>query len=161
IRFRPNRTGPRILPDRSGMPMDKRFSIFAGIVILALLLVAGLSWWRSTMDTFAAKPIPYSTFLDNLDQGQIRSVTINGTQIIGTLNDKTLFQTYTTNDPDLVKELRAKDVAIAVMAPSDPGPNWLSLMVTVLPLILITGLMLWFMARQPGGLGGGSRGNPM
>src|SRR6185295_16724848 len=128
-------------------PIDKRFAIFAAVVIGVLLLVAGLNIWQAQNPTAVAKPIPYSQFLDALDQNQIRSVTINGTAIIGTLQDRTLFQTYATNDPDLVKQLRAKGVAIAVQPPSDPSPSWLSIMLSVLPLVLITALMIWFMVR--------------
>ena len=102
--------------------MNRRFAIFAGVVIGALLLVAALTLFQSQSPASSAKPIAYSQFLDALDQGQVRSVTIDGTHVIGTLADRTLFQTYTANDPDLVRELRAKGVLISVLAPAEPSP---------------------------------------
>jgi cell division protease FtsH len=140
------------------MAMDKRFAIFAGVVIGVLLVVAGLTFWQSQGEFALAKPVAYSTFLDNLERGEIKSVTIDGTRILGTLKSNTLFQTYATNDPNLVRDLRAKSVAIAVQPPRDPGPSPLATLMGLLPILILGGIMIWFMMRQPGS---GSRGNPL
>jgi cell division protease FtsH len=139
--------------------MNKPFAVFAGIVLGVLLLVAGLTYWQSQGEGARARPVAYSTFLDHLDRGEIRSVTIDGTRIIGTLADRSLFQTYGPNDPDLVRQLRGMGIAIAVQPPRDSGPSPVNALIGALPFLLLGGIMIWFMMRQPGM--GGARGNPL
>ncbi len=138
--------------------MDKRFAIFAGAVLGVLFIVAGLSFWQSSQDSSIAKPVVYSTFLDYLDQDQVKTVTIDGTRILGTLKDGKLFQTYGPNDPGLVKDLRAKGIPMAVQPPRDTGPSPVSTLIGLLPILLLGGIMVWFMMRQPGM---GKGGNPL
>ena len=75
--------------------MDKRFAIFAGAVLGVLFVVAGLSW-QSTQNSSIREPGVYSTFLDYLDQNQVKTVTIDGTRILGTLKDGKLQPTGRT-----------------------------------------------------------------
>jgi cell division protease FtsH len=133
---------------------DKRFGIFAVCVIAVVLMIALVNLYQARNVMPHTQVITYSQFLDSLDGGQVRNVTMTGQDLVGTFIDKTRFRTYTASDPDLVKALRAKGVAFAVEAPPDGGPSWLTLLTTLLPIILIAAVTIFFM-RQMSGAGGG------
>jgi cell division protease FtsH len=133
---------------------DKRFGIFAVCVIAVVLIIALVNLYQARNALPHTQDITYSQFLDSLEHGQVRNVVMTGQDMVGTFNDKTRFRTYTANDPDLVKALRAKGVAIAVVAPSDGGPSWLTLLTTLLPIILIASVTIFFMRQMSGGGGG-------
>ena len=135
--------------------MNRGIVIFGACVIRALLLISGLSIWQAQDPSFSFKPIVYSQFLDELEQNQIHDVTINGTQILGSLRDKSYFQTWgPENDPDLIQKLRANGISIAVQPPSVPAPSIGSSLISALPLLLLSGVMIYFMLRMNGGAGG-------
>ena len=136
---------------------DKGFRIFAACVIAALVGIALVNLYQAQGAGPIAKTVSYSQFLDDVDQGQVRSVTIAGHKIAGWFTDHTLFRTYGADDPDLVKTLRKKGVAITAEAPPASAPSWLSVLTTLLPLILLLAVGFFFMRRTPG-MGGGTRG---
>jgi cell division protease FtsH len=96
--------------------------------------------------------ISYSTFVAAADSGEVASVTIKkGNEISGAFLDGTKFKTYAPNDPDLVKMLRAKGVAITAEPIKDS--IWNTLLMTLLPLLVIIGLWIFFIRQMQ--VGGG------
>lgn len=94
------------------------------------------------------KKIHYSEFLKYVEEGKIASVIISENTIRGEFKDEsgksTGFITFTVDDPDLIKMLRAHKVDFEVQGQS----RWLSGFFTwVLPLILFVGFW-WFILRQ-------------
>jgi cell division protease FtsH len=133
---------------------DKRFGIFAACVIAVVVIIALVNLYQARNALPHTQAITYSQFLESLDHGNIRSVTITGQDVVGTFTDNARFRTYTANDPDLVKTLRAKGVAIAVVPAPDNGPSWLNVLTTLLPIILIAAVTIFFMRQMYGGGGG-------
>jgi len=132
----------------------KRFGIFALCVVGALIVIASLNLYQSHLSSEPRpKAIAYSQFLDDLDRGAIRSVTIAGQEISGAFTDSTRFATFAADDPDLVKALREHGVAITAVAAPEPAPSAWSLLRDFLPLVLIVGLAIFFMWRMSGGGG--------
>jgi cell division protease FtsH len=136
---------------------NKRFGIFAICVIGALVIIALVNLYQARGLGPSAKVISYSQFLDDVDQAQVRSVVIVGQNIRGVMTDRTAFRTYAAIDPDLVKTLRQKGVAITALAPPDSGPSWLGVLTSLLPMILLAAVAIFFMSRMPG-MGGRSMG---
>jgi cell division protease FtsH len=136
---------------------NKRFGIFAICVIGALVIIALVNLYQARGLGPSAKVISYSQFLDDVDQAQVRSVVIVGQNIRGVMTDHTAFRTYAAIDPDLVKTLRQKGVAITALAPPDSGPSWLGVLTSLLPMILLAAVAIFFMSRMPG-MGGRSMG---
>ena len=92
------------------------------------------------------KPINFSEFMSQVNQGNVYEVTISGTEVQGHYrNDKTGFHTTVpSNYPDMIKQLQDKSVMITV---KDPQSNWPSWIFQILPLLLFGAL--WFiMIRQ-------------
>jgi ATP-dependent Zn protease len=120
--------------------------ILGAIVVLAAVFVA-----IEIPSTPAA--IPYGTFLDQIDAGNIASVTFQGTQIDGRfkhpLNNAAskgaaaadVFRSHVPDfgDPALIAELRAQHVVINVVT----ATSWTRLLGAVpLPMLLFVGLAL-------------------
>jgi cell division protease FtsH len=116
----------------------------AVLAVLAFVIVENVGGPAAT---------PYSTFLDQLDAGNIASVTLQGTQIDGrfkrplnvsTSNGTTQQDTFRSRvpdfgDPSLIPELRKQHVVIDVVSSS----SWIRLLASVpLPMLLLLGVVL-------------------
>ena len=138
--------------------MNPNFRNFALWVIIFLLVVALVMLFQNPGRQTQTQEITFSQLLKDVDQGNIRDVTIAGNEIAGHyLQDNRAFSTYAPNDPALVQQLYAKNVNITAKPPSD-GNSWLmSLIINVLPAIAFLGIWI-FMSRQMQGAGGKAMG---
>ncbi len=98
-------------------------------------------------------PIPYSDFIQKVDQGQVVAVKIRGTRISGTLIEDKRFVTYTPDDPGLVERLIKNKVQV-VAEPDEESPWYMTLLVSWFPMILLIGVWIFFMRQMQGGAGG-------
>ena len=127
--------------------VSRNIALWAVVVLMALLLV---SFFTRTQQH--APEIIFSDFLNDVDQGHVADVTIQGNQIQGETANGEHFKTYTPNDPELVQELRAKGVKIAAK-PADSDPWWMVLLVQWLPMLPLVALWIFFMRQMQ--IGGG------
>ncbi len=98
------------------------------------------------------KPVPYTTFLAALDEGDVADVTIQGSNIEGTYSDGSSFKTYAPDDPDLISQLREQGVAIEA-EPDEANSFWMSLMVSWGPILLLIAVWIFFMRQMQSGGG--------
>jgi len=99
------------------------------------------------------KPLTFSAFLDQVEEGDILSVTIEGQSISGQfVASGEIFETYIPQDFDLVQQLRAKGVKIEVK-PENSSPWYLTLLGSWLPIIALMGVWYFFMRQMQ--VGGG------
>lgn len=96
--------------------------------------------------------ISYTSFMQHVQQDEIKQVTIVDNVISGKLKDGKEFSTVAPNDSKLVEKLEAKKVDIKAELPPQP-PWWMSILSSILPMLIIVGL--WFMLMNHGGAGGG------
>ena len=96
--------------------------------------------------------ISYTSFMQYVQQDEIKQVTIVDNVISGKLKDGKEFSTVAPNDSKLVEKLEAKKVDIKAELPPQP-PWWMSILSSILPMLIIVGL--WFMLMNQGGAGGG------
>jgi cell division protease FtsH len=127
--------------------VSRNIALWAVVVLMALLLVNFFT--RSQQHS---PEIIFSDFLNDVDQGHIANVTIQGNQIQGETAGGEHFKTYTPNDPGLVQELRDKGVKIAAK-PADSDPWWMVLLVQWLPMLPLIALWIFFMRQMQ--IGGG------
>src|SRR5881275_2021533 len=93
------------------------------------------------------KEINFSQFMTDVDQGNIKEVTLTGVEVHGKYrNDNSVFHTTgPQNYPDMIKTLRDKSVNITIKDISNGSwPTWL---LNLAPLILLAALW-FFMIRQ-------------
>ncbi|MEO0077126.1 MAG: ATP-dependent zinc metalloprotease FtsH, partial [candidate division WOR-3 bacterium] len=129
------------------------------IWILIFLFVWGL-WNLLFLRRGGKATIEYSQFIKELNNQNIKSVTITEKEIVGSLkqesyivNDKgkTKFKDFKTyipfDDPELVNKLLANNVSI-VAKPSSP---WSSILIQIIPWIFFIGLWIFLIRRMSAG----------
>jgi cell division protease FtsH len=98
--------------------------------------------------------MPFSTFLTEVDKGNVASVDIRGSEISGTFRDGKGFKTYSPNYPNLVEKLTAKGVSITAGPREEKGPSLWGVILSWFPMLLLIGVWIFFMRQMQGGKGG-------
>src|SRR5580698_10482859 len=107
-------------------------------IIIALLLVALFNMFQGTSPHTNSKNLTYTEFTQNVQEGQVKSVTLQGDQITGTLNNDQTFRTYApANDNELIPSLKAKKVNITVNPPDDGVPSLMGIFINWFPMLLL------------------------
>jgi cell division protease FtsH len=123
-------------------------------VIVALLLVALFNLFQPASGPGrASQQVAYSDFLNEVNAGHVRDVTIQGRTVTGQLSDGRTFQTYTPEDPALVSRLTEKGVRV-VARPEESDVNPLfHYLLSWFPMLLLIGVWVFFMRQMQGGGG--------
>ncbi|UZK65115.1 ATP-dependent zinc metalloprotease FtsH [Sphingomonas sp. M1-B02] len=147
-------------PENGGAnPWMKSLLIWVGI-LAALALFVTMFDGRAAQT--AGDSIPYSTFLDKAQAGEVKAVNIAagtaGTSVItGTLSSDAKFRTNAPSDPQLIPTLREKGVAIN--ARPEEGPSiWQYMLVQALPFLLFLGIAFFVLRQMQKNSGSGAMG---
>ena len=137
--------------------MNANLRNFALWVIIVLLLLALFTLFQNPGQRTVSQDISFSQLLNEVDQGRVRDVVIQGPEIHGTFSDGRSFNTYAPNDPSLVQRLYGKGVTITARPLTDNVPWFVSLLLSWLPFIALIGVWI-FLSRQMQGAGGKALG---
>jgi cell division protease FtsH len=97
--------------------------------------------------------LSYSAFRQEVDQGAIKSVRLQGNRIRGSyLDGSRSFRTLAPQDNELIPALMKNRVEIQVM-PEDDNPWYLTALVSWLPMIFLIGVFVFFMRQMQAGGG--------
>ncbi|MFA5840546.1 MAG: ATP-dependent zinc metalloprotease FtsH [Candidatus Margulisiibacteriota bacterium] len=122
------------------------------IFIYLIIAIAAVGILAPLFPTEApSKEISFSQFLDQLDKGTIKEVTIAGDVVRGISADKKHFNTRALNYPNLVATLRQKNVSIKVDTPVESSWLW-NLAIQLFIPVAFFGLLWWLMIRQAQGV---------
>jgi cell division protease FtsH len=155
----------------SEMWKSPQWRIVSAILILFLFLYVWNQFFK--MGSPERQSITYSHFIEQLNTGNVKSVTIKGLQVTGEFVKETsiqlqdakrtvavkYFQTFLPSfqGEHLLKQLQEKNVDVAV-EPSEKGSLLWQILVGILPWLLIIGIWIFIMKRAqqiqggPGGL---------
>jgi cell division protease FtsH len=97
----------------------------------------------------------YSSFLADVQQGQISKVVISGNNITATRQDGKTVKTYAPDDPDLINDLLKNGVVVDAQEPEEPS-LLMSIFISWFPLLLLIGVWIFFMRQMQGGGGRGA-----
>ena len=118
---------------------------------VALLLTAVLLYQvvqRTT--TRAEAEFNFSRFMEEVERGAVREVTIADSQVTGELTSGEAFRTYIPMEyPELLSLLRERDVVIEG-EPSNQSP-WLTALLSWAPFLFIIGFWIFFMRQMQSG----------
>jgi len=131
-------------------------NIFKNIAIwLAIAMVLLAVFNLSGVKTSADNQIVYSQFIQEVKDGRIAKVQIDGRVLRGTTQDGKKFNTYAPTDPWLVSDLLKNNVTVEAKAEEEQS-FLMSIFVSWFPMILLIGVWVFFMRQmQGGGKGGG------
>jgi cell division protease FtsH len=140
--------------------------------VMFLLFIALMAWVWISRGVTAPPPLSYSQFREQLADGNVRNVLVQGERIDGEFlkaikyrpegasqdMELTRFRTYIPSfgDPELFDLLQAQDVQLRVRPESDG--SWLWLLLFGLMPMLFLGLIVWSQFRRVSGGGGGLLG---
>ena len=98
--------------------------------------------------------ITFSEFLEEVDNGRVVQVNIQGNSIKGVYSNGKNFNTYSPNDPNLIEKLTEKGVSISASPIDEKMPSLLGVLLSWFPMLLLIGVWIFFMRQMQGGKGG-------
>jgi cell division protease FtsH len=129
--------------------MNLRNLMMWGVIVLLVLGLYNL--FQNPGSITGKTEMPFSTFLSEVDKGNVASVDIRGSEISGNFRDGKSFKTYSPNYPNLVEKLSAKGVAITAGPREEKGPSLWGIILSWFPMLLLIGVWIFFMRQMQGG----------
>ncbi|MBL6664721.1 MAG: ATP-dependent zinc metalloprotease FtsH [Rickettsiales bacterium] len=136
--------------------MKNRKNFFTWVVIFFVVL--GIFQSFSGPESLINNKLTFSEFIGKVDSGEVRLVEIKGKDLIGTFSTGEQFYTYLPEYPNLVEELKAKNVEIKAVPLISKSEKFVAGILGWLPFILLIGLWVYFAKSTGGGRGGGAFG---
>ena len=126
-------------------------------LIIAAVLVTVMNNFSSPSE---ANKLNYSEFLQQVQDGRVQQVTVDGFIISGKRQDGSSFETVrpAIQDNGLIKDLIDNNVTIVGKQPEQQS-IWTQLLVASFPILVIIAVFMFFMRQMQGGAGG--KGGPM
>ncbi len=122
-------------------------------VVIAFILMSVFSNFGPQRG--ASQPLEYSQFLQDVKQGRVKSVVIEGQSIHGLMQEGDQFSTYAPDDPGLISDLLNSGVSVKATPPEKPG-LLSQIFISWFPFLLLIGVWIFFMRQMQGG--GAGRG---
>ncbi len=135
--------------------MNNLFKNVGVWLVIALVLMTVFNQFGPRESSRGASQLEYSQFLDDVADGQIAKVTIDGHVLRGVQTDGQRFTTYTPNDPWMVSDLLKNGVTVEVKPDEQPS-MLMSIFVSWFPMLLLIGVWVFFMRQMQGGGKGGA-----
>jgi cell division protease FtsH len=99
--------------------------------------------------------VVYSQFIQEVKEGRIAKVTIDGRVLRGVTNDGKRFNTYAPSDPWLVSDLLKNNVVVEAKPDEEPS-LLMNIFVSWFPMLLLIAVWVFFMRQMQGGGRGGA-----
>jgi cell division protease FtsH len=143
-------------PQQGGSPNPwmKSLFIWAGILLALILFVQVVDGGGRSA---SGNAVPYSDFLNRVDEGSVKEVSIGRDVITGKLSNGESFRTNAIPDPQLTTRLRERGVAFEGQPDEQPSV-WLLLLYNSLPFLLILGVAFFIMRQMQKNAGSGAMG---
>jgi cell division protease FtsH len=126
-------------------------------VIIAAVLVTVMNNFSTPNES---SRLNYSEFIQQVQDGKVAQVTVDGPILIGRGVDGNVFETVrpAIQDNGLIKDLMDNNVVIVGKQPERQS-IWTQLLVASFPILVIIAVFMFFMRQMQGGAGG--KGGPM
>ncbi|MDB3954096.1 ATP-dependent zinc metalloprotease FtsH [Alphaproteobacteria bacterium] len=122
--------------------------------VILVLLFGLFNLFQRPEGVGAPRDVPYSTFLIEVEKGQVAEVTIQDRKITGTYkNSKEPFTTNTPDDPELVSRLIKYGVGVQAKPSEEGMPTLFAVLLNWFPMLLLIGVWIFFMRQMQSGGG--------
>ncbi|MFW5825114.1 MAG: ATP-dependent zinc metalloprotease FtsH [Marinobacter sp.] len=130
---------------------DMAKNLVLWLIIAAVLLMV----FQNFSPTTTGQQVNYTEFVQMVEQGQVRQVTIDGQTVQGQRDDGSGFETVIPPIPDnrLMDDLFQNNVEVVGKKPERQS-LWTQLLVAAFPILIIIALFVFFMRQMQGGGGG-------
>ncbi|MDE1937790.1 MAG: ATP-dependent zinc metalloprotease FtsH [Alphaproteobacteria bacterium] len=123
-------------------------------ILIALLLVLLFNLFQGTGQHPNASVISYTQFVQEVSQGDVKKVTVQGDQVHGELGSGQQFTTTVpTSDQSLWSTMKAHNVNISIAQADDGMPTLLGVLVNWFPMLLLIGVWVFFLRQMQAGGG--------
>ncbi len=122
--------------------------------LVALIVIVLFSQFQHSGSNTPTDKVGFSTFLDNVNAGNVERVTIRGDEIVGEYRDgKARFSTQYQEGayPALVSDLRSKQVDVRFEQPETS--NFWAVLANVGPMLLLVAVWIFIMRQMQAGSG--------
>jgi cell division protease FtsH len=122
-------------------------------LVIALVLMTVFNQFSARQQQNTS--VEYSQFIEEVKQGNVAKVTIEGRVLKGVKSNGTKFTTYSPSDPWLVSDLLKAGVIIEAKPEEEPS-LLMNIFVSWFPMLLLIGVWIFFMRQMQGGGRGGA-----
>ena len=122
-------------------------------VIIAIIMMSVFNQFANKNG--ADNKIVYSQFINEVKQGRVAKVTIEGRVLHGEMNDGKKFNSYAPYDPGMMGDLLKNNIRVEAK-PEQEQSLLMSLLINWGPMLLLIGVWIFFMRQMQGGGKGGA-----
>ncbi|OGP79169.1 MAG: cell division protein FtsH [Deltaproteobacteria bacterium RBG_16_49_23] len=122
--------------------------LFWSIIIIIMILLFNL--FNKPRQTLVDRS--YSDFINAVESNRVLEVETKGRSILWKDAEGKRFKTYAPEDPEMIKIIREKKIAIHAKK-EDESPLWQNILISWFPMIILIGVWIFFMRQVQ--IGGG------
>lgn len=122
-------------------------------VIIAIIMMSVFNQFANKNG--ADNKIVYSQFINEVKQGRVAKVTIEGRVLHGEMNDGKKFNSYAPYDPGMMGDLLKNNIRVEAK-PEQEQSLLMSLLINWGPMLLLIGVWVFFMRQMQGSGKGGA-----
>jgi cell division protease FtsH len=125
------------------------------LMILIVVLLAGLvSLFQAPGTNVAQSMMPFSDFMQRVDEGKVSDVSIRGHIVSGHLSENGVaFSTYLPDDASISDKLLGKNIKIVAQPEDRDTPTFWGVLLNWAPMLLLVGVYIFFMRQMQSGGG--------
>jgi cell division protease FtsH len=135
--------------------VNNLFKSIAIWLVVALVLMTVFNQFNSRQQTSVQSQLDYSQFLEEVKQGHIAKVTIEGRTLKATTQDGKRITSYAPSDLWMVSDLLKNGVKVEAKPEEEQG-FFTQLFISWFPMLLLIGVWMFFMRQMQGGGKGGA-----
>ena len=130
--------------------ISKNVGMYIVLIVLVVSLVNVFLGPDSNQKSTQTNVMPYSTMMQEVNNGNVSKVRIDHEQLTGVLKSGGEFKTFILDAASLPSILSEKGVEVEVVPP--PKNSWLTALLTsLLPTLLLIGVWIYFIYNMQGG----------
>jgi cell division protease FtsH len=125
-------------------------------VVLMLLVLALFNLFNGSGGNMQSAEVTYSEFVSSVKSGDVRNATLDGEQVRFRLSDGADYVVIKPEDAEITSLLIENNVPIQAKPQQQSGFS--TFLMSLLPILLLIGVWIYFMNRMQGGGKGGAMG---
>jgi cell division protease FtsH len=130
-------------------------NIVKNVAIWVIIAVILMTVFNQFSGKSSENQIVYSQFINEVKEGRVAKVTIEGRALHGETNDGKKFNSYAPYDPGMMGDLLKNNVKVEAK-PEQEQSLLVSILINWFPMILLIGIWIFFMRQMQGGGKGGA-----